>query len=130
MITTLLAATLALATQNNANAPMATPEQAAIDKAKRALAYNLKDPESAKFRNVRAGLRGKDYMVCGEVNGKNSYGAYSGYRPFMVWGNNKITPDTIDPVSNNSMLRVAISTCSSILDNGMTQPDTNAQSNN
>lgn len=122
MVTTLLAVTLALAGQSNANTLTATPEQAAIDSTKRALAYNLKDPDSAKFRNVRAGLRGKDYMVCGEINGKNSYGAYSGYQPFMVWGANKIIPDTIDPVSNNSMLRVAISTCSSILDNAASKP--------
>lgn len=93
-----------------------------MDKVKAAIAYDLKDPDSAKFRNVRAGLRGKDYMVCGEINGKNSYGAYSGYRPFMVWGQHTMTPNTPDAVSNNSMANVAISMCSSILDNGGPPP--------
>lgn len=37
---------------------------------------HLKDPESAEFRN-QSGL-------CGEVNSKNSFGGYGGYRRFIV----------------------------------------------
>ena len=60
---------------------------------------NFKDPHSAKFRNERV-VRRKIYprdlgtgdvlvendgvYVCGEVNGKNSFGAYVGYRYY--WG--------------------------------------------
>jgi hypothetical protein len=128
MIKTIFAATLALAAQNNPNTQPTSPEQTAIDKVKRSLAYDLKDPDSAKFRNVRAGFRGEDYMVCGELNAKNSYGAYNGYKPFMVWGDNTIIPDTIDPVLNNANLRVAVSTCSSILDKGATPPVSDAAS--
>ena len=39
----------------------------------------LKDPSSAQFRNVK--VSGK--TVCGEMNGKNSFGAYTGFEPFM-----------------------------------------------
>lgn len=39
---------------------------------------SLKDPDSAKFRAVRV----KWDTVCGEVNAKNSYGGYVGYRRF------------------------------------------------
>lgn len=52
-----------------------------------ALAYGLKDPSSAQFRNIRAvdvtlenGT--KERRVCGELNGKNSFGAYVGFEMF------------------------------------------------
>lgn len=41
----------------------------------------LKDSDSAKFKDVR--IAG-DGVTCGLVNSKNSYGAYSGYQPFMA----------------------------------------------
>jgi len=50
-----------------------------IAKGKAAAAYNLKDPDSAKFRNVVA-IRG---VVCGEINAKNSMGGYVGFRRFI-----------------------------------------------
>lgn len=37
----------------------------------------LKDPDSAKFRNVKNN--------CGEVNATNSFGAYEGYNGFVIW---------------------------------------------
>ena len=43
--------------------------------------YELMDPSSAQFRNVKV-IKGD--FVCGEINAKNSYGAYTGYRWFMV----------------------------------------------
>lgn len=54
---------------------------------KSAMSYNLKDPSSAQFRNVRAAdvtLQDgkKERRVCGEINGKNSYGAYVGFEWF------------------------------------------------
>jgi len=39
----------------------------------------LKDPSSVQLRNVQA----NDRVICGEYNSKNSYGAYSGYQPFV-----------------------------------------------
>jgi hypothetical protein len=47
---------------------------------KAAVADQLKDPDSAKFRKV-AIVRGS---VCGEINAKNSMGGYVGYKRFMV----------------------------------------------
>ncbi|MFW1796309.1 hypothetical protein ACG9Y4_11505 [Acinetobacter guillouiae] len=35
----------------------------------------LKDPDSAKFKNMRG--------LCGEVNSKNSFGGYTGFRKFI-----------------------------------------------
>ena len=44
----------------------------------------LKDPESATFRNLRLVYFGEGNVVCGEVNGKNSYGGYVGYKSFVA----------------------------------------------
>lgn len=48
-----------------------------IDRAREAVAEQLKDPTSAQFRNER--VVGSDKTVCGEVNGKNSVGGYVGF---------------------------------------------------
>lgn len=58
-----------------------TAEEELIADAKAAVAATLKDPDSAKFRAVVADVDNK--LVCGEVNGKNSYGAYAGYSAFF-----------------------------------------------
>lgn len=51
---------------------------------KTALEGQLKDPYSAKFRNVKVGPKSPAgmYTACGMVNAKNSYGAYAGEEPF------------------------------------------------
>ena len=59
---------------------------ALVAKAKSSVTNDFKDPESAKFRNLaifrtKTGKTGN--FVCGEVNAKNSYGAYVGYRGFV-----------------------------------------------
>lgn len=52
-----------------------------IKEAKAAAAYNLVDPDSAKFRSVEIKLHGQG-LVCGEINGINRAGAYAGYEKF------------------------------------------------
>lgn len=51
----------------------------------RAVADQLRDPQAAQFRNVRA-IRDQDgdEALCGEVNGKNAYGGYIGFQPFYA----------------------------------------------
>ncbi|MBX7497235.1 hypothetical protein K3172_15350 [Qipengyuania sp. 6B39] len=46
-----------------------------------AVAYNLLDPDSAKFREVRTTDTG---AVCGQINGKNRMGAYVGFKNFVA----------------------------------------------
>jgi hypothetical protein len=54
-----------------------------IAAAKQAVAGELKDPDSAEFRNVRKVGAG---TVCGEVNGRSLFGGYAGYRRFIaIW---------------------------------------------
>ncbi|MCW5759247.1 MAG: hypothetical protein KIS90_05725 [Phenylobacterium sp.] len=51
-----------------------------LHQAKRVVAAQLRDPDAAKFRSVR---RVGDH-VCGEFNGKNAFGAYAGFKRFIV----------------------------------------------
>lgn len=59
-------------------------ETDAIERAKRVVADDLKDPGSAQFRNVRLVPYGAARVICGEVNGKNSYGGYVGFVRFAA----------------------------------------------
>lgn len=65
-------------------------EEKAISLAQSEVAANLKDPASAQFRNVKvAKMTDADddrviAVVCGEINGKNGFGAYAGFHPFYV----------------------------------------------
>lgn len=54
-----------------------------IEKAKKAVASRLKDPESANFRNVEIYRDNGSVTVCGEVNSKNGFGGYGEYSRFM-----------------------------------------------
>lgn len=58
-------------------------DQILINKAKQGIKYQLKDPTSVLFRDVRVvtNTEGKK-TVCGEVNAKNTYGGYVGFKPF------------------------------------------------
>ena len=40
----------------------------------------LRDPDSVQFRNERVTDAG---WLCGEMNGKNAYGAYAGFKQFL-----------------------------------------------
>lgn len=54
-----------------------------IKRAKQEATRSFLDPDSAKFRNLFV-TKGKSILsLCGEVNGKNSYGGYVGYRRFI-----------------------------------------------
>lgn len=48
--------------------------------AEKMVAATLADPDAAKFRGTH---RVSDDLVCGEVNGKNSFGAYTGFRAYF-----------------------------------------------
>lgn len=50
--------------------------------AKAKVADKFKDPDSAKFRGLYFSNKAGMPTLCGEVNAKNSYGAYVGYRGF------------------------------------------------
>ena len=63
-----------------------------MDKGMNAVKSKLKDGDSAKFRNVYfiRGTKGIP-VSCGEVNSKNSFGAYSGFQRFVSGGDVGLT---------------------------------------
>lgn len=50
----------------------------------------MKDPDSAKFQNVFF-AQSEIPVTCGEVNSKNSFGAYIGYQRFLSAGRAELT---------------------------------------
>ncbi len=58
---------------------------------------SLRDPESARFRDVwavRGQLNGVEIVAaCGVVNATNGFGGYSGETPFMAAASRTYTPD-------------------------------------
>jgi hypothetical protein len=54
---------------------------------KNTVTKGFKDPVSAQFENLKAARSGVKVTVCGQVNGKNGYGAYAGFSPFIVFLN-------------------------------------------
>jgi|SaaInlStandDraft_5_1057022.scaffolds.fasta_scaffold363846_1 hypothetical protein len=63
-----------------------------ISAGKHEVKIKLKDSNSAEFRNVFFN-RGTDNipMTCGEVNSKNSFGAYTGFQKFVSAGKPELT---------------------------------------
>ena len=59
------------------------PHAQLIAQAKAAVTKDLKDPDSALFRNLAVYTTSTGALaVCGEFNAKNSYGGYVGYKQF------------------------------------------------
>lgn len=77
-----------------ASASAAAPGGPSLDErlglaAKVGITKKLKDPNSAMFRSLMV-HRGDaptsgNYFVCGEINSKNSYGGYTGFKPFVAF---------------------------------------------
>lgn len=75
---------------------LVTPEDEAhaaalVESASDRLDSILNDYPTARFRNVRARLRQlsngvRDIAVCGEMNAKNGFGAYTGWVGFALMG--------------------------------------------
>lgn len=57
-----------------------------IESAKGRVASVLREPESAKFRDLylTTGKDKKSPAVCGLVNGRNAYGGMAGYKRFYI----------------------------------------------
>lgn len=54
-----------------------------VTAAKEELTRDFLDPDAARFRNLYL-IMDKVRALCGEVNAKNKFGAYSGFRPFYA----------------------------------------------
>lgn len=75
-------------------------EPAIIEEAKKATALAQKDPDSAKFDNVK--LCKNPDMASGFVNSKNDFGAYSGRRVFFYGRGRVFQQDEADPADESA----------------------------
>lgn len=87
-----------------------------ISKTKEIMSYALKDPDSAKYRNIRISvidtesvksnpelLEGAVQYVCFDVNAKNSYGGYTGFKLTGLYGDGSIIDNAhVDLFCNSS----------------------------
>jgi hypothetical protein len=55
--------------------------KAALARAKQRILWQLKDPDSARWRQAKVAANGD---VCVEVNARNSYGGYAGFEAYYV----------------------------------------------
>lgn len=62
----------------------ATPAELAA--VRKGMEGSLKDPESVQFREVKVGRKPGEPVdyVCGKMNAKNGFGAYTGFRRFLA----------------------------------------------
>ena len=56
------------------------------ERGKAAIRHKLKDPDSAVFRRVFFNRADGIPVTCGEVNARNSFGAYMGFQRFVAGG--------------------------------------------
>jgi hypothetical protein len=70
-----------------ATAPVGPSDAALRIDAEMSVKPMLRGPGSARFRNVVVVRQDSSTTVCGEVNGKNGFGGYFGYTPFVAIGN-------------------------------------------
>lgn len=97
--------------QKMENALKEKEEKEAINNLLLVLKNQLKDPDSAKFKDVKIIKATYDlentkyaYQICGEVNSKNSFGGYVGFHGFVVSNNIHGKPTVY--MQTDSMLNV------------------------
>ena len=54
-----------------------------IARAEAVVRANLRDPDSAQFKDIIVFRHSNKHTACGSVNSKNGLGGYVGYRPFI-----------------------------------------------
>lgn len=69
--------------------------QKRIESAKARVLDTLKDPDSAKFKDVYVAADGE--TLCGSINSKNSYGGYVGFQNFMIDADGRLFFDDSGP---------------------------------
>ena len=77
--------------------PTKAEQKKLISKLHNAVVESLKDPDAAKFRKEFLSWSESEedpkIALCGEMNGKNSYGGYTGFGPFIATSDGQIMVD-------------------------------------
>ena len=85
--------------------------KAEIEKAKQGVRAQMKDPASVQFRNVRGYNKGGMALLCGEVNAKNSFGAYTGFRRFIAGSKELVIVEGVEGLSSSEFAQLWAKTC-------------------
>ena len=63
----------------------------------------MKDPDAVHFQNETVVRSGADVTVCGQLNAKNSFGAYTGFAPFLVKNGTPVLPEDLAQLGKNAV---------------------------
>jgi hypothetical protein len=68
-----------------------------IEVQKEKIQNRLKDPASAEFKNTFVSRKMGSPIVCGQINSKNSFGAFSGFQRFISGGEIQVLESDMAP---------------------------------
>lgn len=74
-----------------------------IETQQKNVANHLKDPSSAQFRAEFVSKKSGSPVVCGEVNSKNSFGAYAGFQRYVSAGSVQAIESEMPPGEMNDL---------------------------
>src|SRR5262245_59954783 len=74
---------------------------APIEEAKAAVLKTLKDPDSARFTDIKHVYMPGGGWVCGRVNAKNGFGGYDGPKVFLYYISNQTLRTEANPNETN-----------------------------
>lgn len=84
---------------------------------------SMKDPGAAQLRAVRSFdlSNGQGRAICGEVNGKNSFGAYVGFQPFYLRvKDGAVVSEWVGSPASQFLGQMAVEACSQAASGQMT----------
>lgn len=82
-----------------------------LERIKREVAQQLKDPDSARFGRIAAGKADSGLIkVCGTVNGRNAFGAYGLESAFEIYANpnGTLSESRVDTIGPGASMGAAI----------------------
>ena len=84
----------------------------ALVRVKKAMEAYLFDPATAQYHGLRSGRNG---AVCGKYNGKNRYGAFVGFKDFVMSGDGQVhfsdTSGGLEASSNDDYVKAYLDAC-------------------
>lgn len=110
-------------TPDTPSGPSDAAINAAVDNAKTKISALMKDPASTTFQMLKTYRIGTDDTVCGEVNSKNSFGAYVGYKAFyyrpktssdFIFSQQTTTTGSFGPTVDAAAATLIATVCSNI----------------
>lgn len=88
-------------------AACSSPEDHAVDALKQRITDSANEPDSVKFRNVHVAGEPPRRWICGEVNGRNQMGGFTGFKRFVsMIGTDRIDIDPGPGFTTMSQLRL------------------------